>query len=313
MTAPASLVVSWENTDVLDLTGASPLQLFPANTVALTDIGNVEIGVIDPGNPATFGDLPFTSFEEARVLMDGLAFYGGVFAAARDMVLPLMVKCTNATRPAAAAMDTIRALHRIFRYDGLSKGKVIVTRVDAGGSAIGCNVQAFSPFRPGFANPAGLGPGIFGDLDNGLLLYPLSLRAPHPHFRDNSQSTTGSKAWSGTTVSFTITNEGVNRIGGVWTIPAATGTVSSLRLTNTTTGRYVEIASTFDETIVVDWYGSAPTAWSVEKGGVDAAELLNIGAQMLFVPGDNAMTITGTGTGSVSGMSVTWYDEYDSV
>jgi hypothetical protein len=293
--APASLEVVWDNGAF-----ASDVQLFPENT-----IDGVDVGLIDLGNPADFGRIPWHAFEEARPLLDGMSYYGGVFSAGRDVKIPLWCKCGNAKK----ALDQIRVIDKWFTRNTLSDMQLKVDRLDASDATIETKLNGYLVDNQAFVNSPAPGVGVIGDMDVGQLLYILTLRCPYPHFIDRGVSSE-SGSWSSGTETETVTVDGPNAVGIKATISSAVS-VSSVTITNATTGRYVTLTDTYAASVVIDWYGSDPNELSVYRGSTDLLGNCNVGALLRAEPGANSFEITATGTSF--DYSLEWYEKYDSI
>ena len=87
--------------------------------------------------------------------------------------------------------------------------------------------------------------------------------------------------------------------------------VTSVTVTNTTTGRYITITDSFAASVVADWYGTDPDVLTVKRGATDLMGNINVGALLVAQPGDNSFAIHGAGTSFSFDLS--WYDSYDSI
>lgn len=297
MGTAGDLTITWENSPF----ATSAKQLFPLNT-----IGGVDVTLANIGNPEDFGMIEFEDFSEPRPLLDGEAFYGGVWSAAREIQLPILARCGSAV----AAMDFIRTLDKWFTYTSPTSGILKVSRDDGAAGTIDSFAYAYQKERQSFVNPPGGGPGIMGDVDNGILLYILKLKCPFPHLISQDASTDTTQNWTTGTINRTWTNNGPHKVGCKITISSAVS-LSSVTITNNTTGRYITVTDTFGADVVIDWYGSSPTELAVYRGSTDLMGNINETASMILVPGDNDIDITGSGT-SFS-LDVEWYEQADSV
>ena len=294
MTTPANLSIKWQNT------GTGLLQLFPNNTIS-----SVQVGLIDLGTPPDFGEIPFTAFQEARVMLDGLSFYGGVFSVAREIVLPLWCRCGSA----AGALNQINLIDKWFRYANLKDMKLTVARDDGSSGTLTTWIRGYMKSRRAFVNFPAPGVGVIGNMANGDLLYVVTLVCPYPHLRTTA-ATSVSGNWTGTSVPKTVTVNGPNPVGLILTVTPAVA-VTSVTVTNTTTGRYITITDSFAASVVADWYGTDPDVLTVKRGATDLMGNINVGALLVAQPGDNSFAIHGAGTSFSFDLS--WYDSYDSI
>lgn len=286
------------------LAPSGALQMLPASTV-----DGVTFKILDFSDPLDLALVDWTPFEAARVGQDGMAYFGGVFSASREMTVPIWCQCGSF----AKALDTINALHVWFSNS--SMGVLRVTRTKADSSAFGVEAQCYAMDRRGFIqNHADAAAGIVGDADAGNLLYVAKLCAPYPHFRGLVDLPDGGASGQYPTDSvIAITNNCPNEVGVSVSLEAAGGTILSATVKNNTTSRYITITDNLSPTVGVDWFGANPNAFQVTKGGVSIVEKINPGAKLKLVPGVNLIQFLATGTGATYNWTLSFIEEYDSI
>lgn len=297
MTVPT---FSWRHT-------AAPggnLQLLPESTV-----DGVTIRILDFADPLDLGLIEWASFEAPQVGQDGMAYFGGVFSAGREMTIPLWCQCGSL----AKALDTQRDLQRWFHNHAF--GFLRVARVDSSSESIVCEAKCYTMNRKAFFQAhAEAAAGIVGNAQNGNLLYVVKLCAPYPHFRDGRSAPEVDASGQYPTDDVVIlTNNCPNEIGVYATLVKAGGTITAARITNETTGRYIEITDTMAEQITIDWFKTDPDRFAVSRGSTSIIGSLNIGAKLTLVPGNNVLRFSGSGSGPTFDWEIYFTEDWDSI
>lgn len=280
------------------------LQMLPSSTV-----DGVTFKILDFSDPLDLALVEWTPFEAARVGQDGMAYFGGVFSAGREMTIPIWCQCGSF----AKALDTINALHVWFANS--STGVLRVTRTRADSTPFGVEAQCYVSDRRGFIqNHAEAAAGIVGDADAGNLLYVVKLCAPYPHFRGIVSLPDGGASGQFPTDSVvSLTNGCPNEIGVTFSLEAVGGTILSATVRNNTTGRYITVTDDLSSTVSVDWFGANHNSFQVDKGAVSIIEKINPGAKLKLVPGVNIIQFLATGTGATYNWEMSFIEEYDSI
>lgn len=297
MASPANMVVSWVHPSA----PAGILQVLPGTTV-----GGVEVRTIDLGDPLDFGMIDWEAFSEPRVLTDGLAYYGGVWSAAREMTVPLWMKCATV----AKALDTMRDVHTWFHAFG--EGKLRIARDLSAGGTSTVWTTCYLANRIAIVQRAGGGGngGAVGPISSGNLLVILKLVAPYPHFRDVSPTTALSGSYSGSTITSSVTGPCPSEVGLRFGITSPVG-VSWIKVSNLTTGRYILLTGGITAAVTIDWFATDPNVMSVMRGTTDLIANVNVGAKLKMIPGAQDFEISASGGTFTYALS--YYGEYDSV
>ena len=161
-------------------------------------------------------------------------------------------------------------------------------------------------------SPDAVGPGYVGNHLGRLAVLPLEFECPFPWFEDASGTATSALTLDGTLRTTSITNNGLVSCGVQITI-AGTGTGLTIVMANATSGAPAVIGSGITLTnvaptsgnIVIDWYYSDPTAWSVLQGATDLRSKLNTTANHGLIRGGNTLSHQVT-VGSPTGCTITY-------
>lgn len=160
--------------------------------------------------------------------------------------------------------------------------------------------------------PDSVGPGYVGSHVGRLAVLPLEFECPFPWFEDETASATSALTLDGTLRTTSVTNNGLVSCGVQITI-AGTGTGLTIVLANATSGAPAVIGNGITLTnvaptsgnIVIDWYYSDPTSWSVLQGATDLRSKLNTTANHGLIRGGNTLSHQVT-VGTPTGCTITY-------
>lgn len=161
-------------------------------------------------------------------------------------------------------------------------------------------------------SPDSVGAGYVGGHVGRVAVMPFVFECPFPWFEDETASATSALTLDGTLRTTSVTNNGLVSCGVQITI-AGTGTGLTIAMSNATSGASSLIGSGFTLTdvaptsgnIVIDWYYSDPTAWSVLQGSTDLRSKLNTTANHGLIRGGNTLSHQVT-VGSPTGCTITY-------
>lgn len=161
-------------------------------------------------------------------------------------------------------------------------------------------------------SPDDIGPGYVGAHSQRAAVLPLVFECPFPWFEDTTATATSALTLDGTLRTTSVVNNGLIPCGLQITI-AGSGTGLTIVMANATTGASATVGSGFTLTnvaptsgnIVIDWYYSDPTAWSVLQGSTDLRSKLNTSANHGIVLGTNTLSHQVT-AGSPTGCTITY-------
>lgn len=280
------------------------LQLLPQSTV-----GGVKFRILDLADQLDLGLIQWSSFEAPRVSQDGLAYFGGVFSAGRDMVVPIWCECGSL----AKALDTQLDLQRWFHNHAM--GFLRISRTNSASEVFTVEAKCYVKERQGFIQSHSQGgAGIVGDAEIGNLLYVVRLCAPYPHFRRGREAivavASGQFPANPTVV---IENNCPNEIGVYVGLAKAGGTIVSTTVKNESTGRYITVTDPMVEPIVIDWLKTSPDTPAVRQGTTSLLGKVNVGAKLTLIPGSNLLRFSGAGSGPTYNWEVLITESYDSI
>lgn len=160
--------------------------------------------------------------------------------------------------------------------------------------------------------PDDVSPGYVGTHAGRLAVLPLQFECPFPWFEDETATATSALTLDGTLRTTAASNLGLVPCGVQITI-AGTGTGLTIALLNATSGATSVVGGGITLTdvapssgnIVIDWYYSDPTAWSVLQGATDLRAKLNTAANHGLLRGGNTLSHQVT-AGSPAGCTVTY-------
>lgn len=160
--------------------------------------------------------------------------------------------------------------------------------------------------------PDSVGPGYVGSHTGRLAVMPLVFECPFPWFEDETATATSALTLDGTLRTTSVTNYGIVSCGVQITI-AGTGTGLTIVMANATSGAPAVIGNGITLTnvaptsgnIVIDWYYSDPTSWSVLQGSTDLRSKLNTAANHGLIRGGNTLSHQVT-VGSPTGCTITY-------
>jgi len=300
----AELDIRWRS--YLSDGSSDVLKVFPKQTAELgfpTELRNM-------GAQTDYGEIPWTAFQEPRVLGHGQRYYGGVFGE-RVIQLPIFVEAGTA----ADAMDVIQALNRKFGINQL--GQVITRRKMGDNSDMNTEIDGVIQARRAFTNAPGVGVGVMGDLKAGQVYYVASISCPDPFFRKESgeEITDSTSTSGGGTVS--LTNMGDVDVGVRLDLSLiAGGPPTSVTLTHNGTGRTMTVTDDLADDVRVEWHYPGPddlSAVSDPSGTpVDIMGSLNVGADLMAGVGPNTWTVAVAGAASTVSAALKAREAYSS-
>lgn len=204
-------------------------------------------------------------------------------------------------------------LGMIMAVNGLSTIKVTGYSDVAGPAATSRIIRGELVNVPAWIwSPDSVAPGYVGAHSQRAAVLPLQFECPFPWFEDETGSTPGALTLDGTLRTTSLTNAGLVACGMQITIAGA-GTGLTIVMANATSGAPSIIGSGITLTnvapssgnIVIDWYYSDPTAWSVLQGATDLRSKLNTTANHGLVVGSNTVSHQVT-VGTPTGCTITY-------
>jgi len=161
-------------------------------------------------------------------------------------------------------------------------------------------------------SPDAVEPGYVGTHAQRAAVLPLQFECPFPWFEDETATATAALTLDGTLRTTSLSNLGLIPCGVQITI-AGTGTGLTIVMANATSGATSVVGGGFTLTnvapssgnIVIDWYYSDPTAWSVLQGSTDLRAKLNTAANHGLVVGGNTVSHQVT-SGTLTGGTITY-------
>ena len=159
-------------------------------------------------------------------------------------------------------------------------------------------------------SPDSVAPGYVGAHSQRAMVMPLSFECPFPWFEDETALASALLTLDGTLRTTSLTNAGLVPCGLQITIAGA-GTGLTIAMLNATSGAssYVGGGITLTDVapssgnIVIDWFYTDPTSWSVLQGATDLRSKLNVAANHGLVLGNNTLSHQVT-AGSPTGCTI---------
>lgn len=296
------------------------------NTVALGfDVSlTVPTGNYDPSATVTLIAMDWGSpererFYRPRPLRDG-SLRRGTRSGRRTVNLQLLVEIHDSVPDydvEAVRQDVWDYLLSVL-YNSANGGVISTLKVTGQSDALGPAatsriIRCDNANTPAWIwSPDDISPGYVGTHAQRQAVIPIALECPFPWWEDETATATSALTLDGTLRTTTIYNLGLVPCGLQITIAGA-GTGLTIVMANATSGASTIVGGGFTLTnvaptsgnIVIDWYYTDPTAWSVLQGSTDLRSKLNTAANIGLVVGTNTMSHQVT-VGTPTGCTITY-------
>ncbi|MEO8084088.1 MAG: hypothetical protein ABI780_09720 [Ardenticatenales bacterium] len=285
----------------------------------------VPTGSYDPAASVTliamdWGTPERERFYRSRPLRDG-SRRRGARSGRRTVTLQLLVTIDDAVPDydvEAVRQDVwdyvLGLLSNTVAYGALSTLKVTGQSDALGPAATSRIIRCDNVDTPAWIwAPDSVAPGYVGIHVGRQAVIPISLECPFPWFENETASATSALTLDGTLRTTAPYVWGLMPCGLQITI-AGTGTGLTIVMLNATTGASTVVGSGITLTnvaptsgnIVIDWYYTDPTAWSVLQGATDLRAKLNTTANHGLLPSINNTLSHQVTVGSPTGCTITY-------